>query len=195
MIRGAAFALLLLLWLSPFAHAHRVYVFAWTEGDTVHTESYLSGKKKVVNGRIQVFDAGGAPVVEGTTDDKGAFSFPLPKTGDLRIVLESGMGHRAEYLLKVSEQGTPGRARVEDPGPPVSQAAPAQVDREEIRKVVEEVLDAKLAPLMRELRRMREPTGPGFREIAAGVGYILGIMGLVLYFRSRKRQGPPQDRR
>jgi hypothetical protein len=40
---------------------------------------------------------------------------------------------------------------------------------------------------------MRKEEAPGFREITAGIGYILGIMGLVLYFRSRKK--PPQDGR
>ena len=32
--------------LAPFASAHRINVFAWMEGDTVHVEGYFAGKKK-----------------------------------------------------------------------------------------------------------------------------------------------------
>jgi len=192
-IRIPAFSLILLFLISPSAYAHRVYVFAWIEGEMVHTESYLGGKKRAADGNIQVFDLSGTRLTEGKTNEKGEFSFQVPKREDLRIVLEAGMGHRAEYLLRVSEHETHGGS----PEKAVHQATPqspsVQIDRAEIRGVVEEVLDAKMGPVLQELAHMRKERGPGFREIMAGIGYIVGIMGLVLYFRSKKGQKPPQD--
>ncbi len=190
-------ALVIFLLLSPSAHAHRVYVFAWIEGDMVHTESYLGGKKRAAGGKIEVFDLSGNRLVQGETDTRGMFSFPFPKKGDLRIVLEAGMGHRAEYLLKPldaeSTGGAPSTARKkQDPAP---QSPSVQVDRAEIREVVEAVLDAKLAPIKKQLAHMQKERAPGFREIVAGIGYIFGIMGLVLYIRGRKGQKPQQDQR
>lgn len=194
-IRIPAFALILLLLISPSAYAHRVYVFAWIEGEMVHTESYLGGKKRAADGKIQVFDLSGARLVEGRTNEKGEFSFQIPKREDLRIVLEAGMGHRAEYLLRVSEVETPGDSspKVRTGHQAMPQPPSVQIDRAEIREVVEEVLDAKMEPVLKELVHMRKERGPGFREIMAGIGYIFGIMGLVLYFRARKGQKPPKD--
>ncbi len=194
-IRIAAFALIFLLLISPSAYAHRVYVFAWIEGEMVHTESYLGGKKRAADGKIQVFDLSGARLVEGKTNEKGEFSFQVPKREDLRIVLEAGMGHRAEYLLRVSEGETPvgSPAKAQRVHQATPQSPSVQIDRAEIRGVVEEVLDAKMDPVLKELAHMRKERGPGIREIMAGIGYIVGIMGLVLYFRSRKGQKPPKD--
>ena len=161
----------------------------------VHTESYLGGKKRAADGKIQIFDLSGVRLVEGKTNEKGEFSFQVPKREDLRIVLEAGMGHRAEYLLRVSKGetpvGSPAKARTGHQAIP--QPPSVQLDRAEIRGVVEEVLDAKMEPVLKELAHMRKERGPGFREIMAGIGYIVGLMGLVLYFRSRKGQKPPED--
>ena len=147
-IRIAAFALIFLFLISPSAHAHRVYVFAWLDGETVHTESYLGGKKRAADGKIQVFDLSGARLVEGKTNEKGEFSFQISKREDLRIVLEAGMGHRAEYLLRVSEAETTGdsHSKARTGHKTMPQSPSVQIDRAEIREVVKEVLDAKMDP-------------------------------------------------
>lgn len=181
--------------VSPFAYAHRVDVSAWIQGGRVYTESYLGHNKRVAGGTIQVYDLSGTRLVEGKTDDKGQFSFPRPKMGDLRIVLEAGMGHRAEYLLKASEAETPDESPADAPTEHVttSQTPTLAMDRGEIQKVVEDVLDTKLAPIKQDLAHLGKEKPPGFREIMAGIGYIVGIMGLALYFRSRKKT--PKDQR
>ena len=150
-IRIAAFTLVFLFLISPSAYAHRVYVFAWLDGETVHTESYLGAKKRAADGKIQVFDLSGARLVEGKTDEKGEFSFQIPKREDLRIVLEAGMGHRAEYLLRVSKGETPGDspAKARTGHQATTQAPSVQIDRAEFRGVVEEVLDAKMDPVLK----------------------------------------------
>jgi len=57
---------------------------------------------------------------------------------------------------------------------------------DQLRKVVEQTLDSRLRPIARSIAKMQEERGPGFTEIVGGIGYIFGIMGLLLYFRSRK---------
>jgi nickel transport protein len=176
--------------LVPAAHAHKVYVFAWAEGDIIHTESYFGGKKSAVGGLIKVFDPEGKELLEGKTDEKGEFSFRLPKRTDLKIVLEASMGHRAEYLLKAEE--IPGPLKRNGPAaenkktavPTPRAAAP---DIEQIRGVVEEALDARLKPVLRTLARVQEERGPGVTEVMGGIGYVLGLMGLIAYFKARKK--------
>ena len=97
------FTLVVFLTLVPKVHAHGVYVFARVEGDRIITESYFGDERKVKNGVIKVYDPSGELLLEGKTDEKGLFSFRIPKETDLKIVLEASMGHRAEYELKAEE--------------------------------------------------------------------------------------------
>jgi nickel transport protein len=83
--------------------AHRVNLFAWVEGDTVYVESKFSGGKKVKAGRIIVTDSEGVELITGTTNEKGEFSFKVPKKTDLKIVLLAGAAHRAEWTIPFAE--------------------------------------------------------------------------------------------
>jgi len=102
---GAGVMLLVLsfLFTSP-ALAHRVVIFAYTEGDIVHTESKFMPHTPVKQGKILVLDAQtGKELLTGQTDDQGKFSFKIPPEAqkqDLKIVVEAAMGHRGEWLLK-----------------------------------------------------------------------------------------------
>ncbi len=170
----------LFLFMGTIAHAHGIYIFAWVEGDTVYTDSYFSSSKKVKGGVVKVFDTSGAVLLEGKTDDKGEFSFKLPGKSALRLVLEAGTGHRAEFLLGADET-----ADLE--GAPVLPPSPSQEDRDHIRQVVEEALDARLKPITRTLAKIQEDQGPGLTEVIGGIGYIVGIMGIIIYFKKEKR--------
>lgn len=93
--------------MSMQAQAHKVNVFAYVEGDTVVVEGYFSGNAKAMDCPVEVFDAGGKKVHEGKTDRKGGYSFRLADlpafSGGLRIVLEAGMGHKAECTLSAAD--------------------------------------------------------------------------------------------
>ena len=85
------------------AFAHKVNIFAYVDDGKVFTESYFANGGACVNSEITVFDGEGRELLTGTTDDKGLFSFDAPEQTDLKIVLNAGMGHRAEYSLSKSE--------------------------------------------------------------------------------------------
>lgn len=188
------------------ARAHQVYVFAWVEGNTVYTESYFGGKRKVAGGTVRVYDPSGEEIVSGETDREGMFSFPLPGRMDLRVVLEASTGHRAEYRLgsdeipagRVSQKPGPQEDQEEGKGRVVRRGDEPRgtagnretaVDAEAVRIVVERALDERLNPLVRSVARLREERGPGVTEILGGIGYIVGLMGVYLYARSRKGKG------
>jgi len=185
-------ATLLLLFFAkvPSAHAHKVYLFAWVEGDTVYTESYFSGKKKVIGGLIKVLYSSDKEILKGKTNEKGEFAFKTPQKADLRIVLESSMGHRAEYLLKADEitgidtipETKTGNSETE-----LISSIDNAVNMEQIRPLIEQVLDSRLKPISKRLSRIEEEKGPGLIEIIGGIGFIFGIMGVVLYFRAKKK--------
>lgn len=182
---------LCLLFYASTSYGHKVYLFAWAEDGKIYTESYLSGNKKVKDGKIRVFDSKGNELLNGKTDENGEFSFKIPEIADLRIVLEAPMGHGAEYLFKKSEfspDHTHAAEAVSDPYVEKTHKAPLEMitGEDQLRKEFEEILDARLKPVMRELAKLREDKGPGITEVIGGIGYILGIMGIIAYMRSRK---------
>jgi nickel transport protein len=180
-----------LLWRSA-ALAHKVYIYAWYDGDMVNTESYFGSKKKVKDGLILVYDPSGNKLLEGRTNDQGEFSFKPPQKTDLQIVAEAGMGHKGEFLLKAEEIGDVPASETSQlksegasaPGLVPSPQVPADM---EIKAIVEQALDSRLKPVLRELAKIREDKGPGLTEIIGGIGYIFGLMGLVMYIKARNR--------
>ena len=127
----------------------------------------------------------------GKTNDAGEFSFRIPEITDLKIVLESSMGHGAEYIFKRSEiSGAQANNPDVTPDTPVALetgALPSGGDQ--LKKEIGEVIDERLKPIIRELAMLREDKGPGVTEIIGGIGYIFGIMGIIAYMKSRKREG------
>ncbi len=170
--------------------AHNVFIYAWVDGDTVYTESYFGAKRKVQGGLIRVFDLPGKELLKGRTNKKGEFSFKIPQKTDLRIVVEAGMGHRNEFILKAEEISEVGAVEAEPlkaGGAKAESVYSISVDAEQIKAVVEQVLDSRLRPLRQELAAIRNEKSTGVTEIVGGIGYIFGIMGLIMYFKSRKK--------
>ena len=169
------------------ALAHKVMIFAWVEGDTVFTESKFSGGKKAINASVELFDKDGKKLLEGKTDNKGEFSFKIPKVSDLRIVLNAAMGHKAEWTVPESEIREAGaiaekKSAVEPSGPTT-----VGLSKEEVRKIVEDSLDKKLRPIVRMITESKN-TKPSLTEIIGGIGYIFGLMGVALYFKNRGKK-------
>ena len=195
--------LVLLCWLmlTASALAHKVNVFAWAEGDTVFTESKFSGGKVVKGGKIMVLDADGNLLLEGTTDDSGAFSFKAPKIADLTVVLEAGTGHKNTWTVRASELEGGAAGPTEEVAAESEQRAPAPSGTEamstaaglsskEVEEIVARQLEEKLRPLNRMMAESRD-RGPTLSDIIGGLGYILGLVGLGTYIRFRRERGKP----
>ena len=183
--------------LAPSALAHKVNVFAWVEGDTVHVEGYFAGNKKAQDSLVEVFDSTGAKLLDGRTDQQGEFSFKIPKITDLKIVLTASMGHRNDFVIPMSEleEASPniatesGGHTVPKPSEQkiVSGQTASAVDLAQMEAVLDKVLDRKLTTLSRLIRETR-PEGPTVSEVIGGIGYIFGLMGVALYFISKKKR-------
>ena len=207
------------------AQAHRVNIFAWTEGDQVVAECGFNGGNKVKQGQVVVFDAAtGAKIVEGLTDDQGVYRFSVPAAGKahgVRIVIKAGEGHQNDWTMDAAELAavqpadpasaasstaspaktstavsgaTPAATPAATAGtqPPATQKAdkaPAQqtanISAAELQGIVNTALDVKLGPIRKELAEMRVAR-PGFSEIFGGIGWLVGLAGIALYFKGRR---------
>lgn len=194
--------LLAIVHLSPRpAQAHRVTVFAWAEGDTVHTESKFSGGKPVHGGKITVYDEQDHVVLTGVTDEKGAFSFPTPPASALKIEMEAGLGHKNHWVMASGEFSPDGAAAEEHrekkqpadaktiaPAREIRQTAPLTPGDIEtaVEKALDKKLDKKLAPLIKMMAQSRDK-GPTARDVFGGIGYIIGLVGIAAYVNYRKK--------
>jgi nickel transport protein len=169
------------------ALAHKVMIFAWVEGNTVFTESKFSGGKKVLNAPVVIFDKDGKKLLEGKTDNKGEFSFKIPKVTDLKIVLNAAMGHKAEWTVPESEIREAGIIVEKKSAPMPSGPIAVGLSKEEVQKIIEDSLDKKLRPIVRMMTESKD-TKPSLTEIIGGIGYIFGLMGIALYFQNRGKK-------
>jgi nickel transport protein len=135
---------------------------------------------------------------------------------DLTILLRSGEGHQNDWIVKADEYLSAAPAAVTTPpAPSVSAVSPsasdkpaavtqspaqaaapkptatptaasaAPMDPAALQAVVEAAVEKKIAPLRKILLDEKEK-GPGLTEIFGGIGYLVGIAGLLAYARSRK---------
>lgn len=189
-----AFLALLLLIPASVVFAHKVNIFAYQEADTVYTESYFSDGTKVKDGIVEVYDRQGTKLLEGKTDENGEFDFKLLKKDDLKIVLLTSLGHKNSYTLSVDE--LPDIIASEKPQGPELKKFKAKevtpVDLEQIKRIIDTSLDEKLKPIMRELAKAQQK-GVSFTQVIGGIGYIFGLMGIILYFLSKKKKGEKKN--
>jgi len=182
--------------LTPYvALAHRLNVFAYVEGTAVKVEAYFSDGAKARKAEVKVYGADEELLAEGKTGAKGEYTFELPaNAGDLKIVVTSGAEHRGEYTLKAKDyeglaaSGVPvivQRDAAEDGGeePPAQEVSTSELD--EIRASLARI-DAALRVMQRQVAELRRPrAGVSLESIMAGVGCIVGLTGIAMYFMAR----------
>jgi nickel transport protein len=194
------------------ALAHKVNVFAMVRGDQVVVQGYFGGKAKAVDVPVEILGQDGVRILEGKTNAEGVWAFDaslIARKGDVKVVLHGGGGHRGEYVLKApgfakADEAPPQTRRREDP----TQRTDARVsaagvsgpatppDQALTLQVVEDALEAKIAPLRTMLRQIQESLdargakGPGAVEILGGLGWIMGLTALGSYLLGRTRTEP-----
>ena len=189
-----------LLGLPANALAHRIHVFAWEEGDTVHTQSSANRGKPVTNGEIRVYNATGDMLITGNTDGKGKFSFPRPASGMLRIELLAGPGHKGTWILEAPGDG---KEEAGHSHPAVEKIPPVETSHKttgaaglsaaEVREIVDEAVGRLVSPLTEQVAALNAPQA-GFRDVFGGLGYILGLMGVGAYVHYRRKAAELEGR-
>jgi len=180
------FTMILSLLIPLNVCAHRVNIFAWVDGNQIHTESTFSGGKKAKHAQVYVYDPQGKELLKGTTDGNGQFSFPIPQKTELTIVLQAGMGHRAQWVLPLEElENIPLPKNILEK---TTKPSSKPKKMESIDTQLETAIDKKMAPIVQKLNALlAEKSKPSFSDIMGGIGYILGLMGLSAYIHYRQK--------
>jgi nickel transport protein len=175
------------------AQAHKVSIFATAQGGVIDGECYFSGGGAPSGAMLQVLGPEGKKIGDAKTDEAGRFKYE-PKTAvDHTFVLNTGDGHRAEFTVTAAEIGgvSAEAPRTATPrvtsgeAPSTETALPDDLDRR-----VADAVAREIQPLRRQLDAYQSRAT--LHDILGGIGYIVGVMGLLFFLLNRKR---PKDGR
>ena len=197
-------ALLLALLFPQEGQAHRVNIFAYADGDAVQIECSFSKSQRVRNGRLTMCDAQTDEVLaHAVTDEQGFFRYVpeaafLKRGHGLKIHLNAGEGHQSSWTLgsedlRMTSGGDgpvpPAPSSAAHDAPPPASRAPSAMPASDIEKHLESMLEAKLAPMRQMLGKVlaaQQDDSPRLRDIIGGIGWIIGLLGMAAYARSKK---------
>lgn len=204
--------LLLLVFVAP-ANAHRLGIFAWLENDQIIVECDWGQNQPASGAAVTVMDSvTKKTLASGYTGSKGRYEFKVPDVvregHGLLIDVNAGQGHRGEWLMDASElysaaslttgfdQARITEGQMQNPdshvhlnpalSASISMPQAASIKPEDLKGAVSEVLEIQLAPIRKELAAQNNK-GPGIVEIIGGLGWIMGFVGIALYFMARKK--------
>ncbi len=191
----------------PFkAMAHRIFVFAWAEGNKIHGEVSFSGNGKNKNGihvPVSIRDSkNNRELFTKQTDNLGKFSFPITDNlrknrTDLLLIANTGEGHRGEWRLPASDYltgtalpATDSASAEKESSPVVSVNEQQNEDEARLRRIIDQELERRLGPIRKQLAEQKDPP-PGLRDVLGGLGFLFGLAGLLIW--SRKTNGNKQE--
>lgn len=152
---------------------------------------------------VTILDPDGEEVGKTSTDPQGKFKFEPRFRCDHRLIADAGMGHQAVYTVEADElpQDLPARGLGDSVGQaeraPATHSHPHQDQKGHQRVPVsppdEEDLAEEIRALSRQVNALRKDLDTSksrlrLQDIVGGIGYILGIMGLISYFLGARRK-------
>lgn len=172
--------------------AHKIKIFATGEGDSISGYVYFPGGKRAKGVTVKLFRADGKKVAETEANNRGEFRFSVSLLCDYRVEVETVDGHRASFGVEACElsQNLP-RLQVSGPGESAMQKETesppknGSISMEDLRRMLEGSVSRQIRPLREQLDRYEERIR--LRDIVGGIGYIIGVFGVVFFILARRR--------
>lgn len=152
---------------TQWAHGHGMHIFAAMESGVVRGTVTYSDDKPAIHIPVTISDPSSVVVHELETDDAGSFVFTPRALGTHTIVAQGSDGHREETTIEVDA---------------IFRTSPSS--NANTQQLVEDAVGRQIVPLLEKIDSLERQTR--MRDIIGGIGYILGVMGLIVFFRSAK---------
>jgi nickel transport protein len=176
-------ALLALGLVAGPAAAHKLKVFARVEAGEIVGSAYFVGGARAAGALVRILDPAGTELARLTPDEQGRFRYRPTHPGDYQVEADSGDGHVARWTLNAGEFGSgPAPPAAAAPTPQSTSRPAASVDPA-LAALVEEAVARQIAPLREQLLAYEDKVR--LHDVLGGLGYILGLAGLALWWRSR----------
>ena len=180
------------------ADAHKLVVFAAAEGRAVRGEAYFAGGGRLAGVSVMVLGPAGQTLGQVRTDEKGEFRFVPALRCDHLFVVDDGTGHRGECPVPAADlpadlpapsgRGSAPAATRPAPSGTRPTTAPATMPTDEaIDALVERLSEVAARAVRRELHARDERMR--VRDVAAGIGFILGLAGVWMMWKYKRRPG------
>lgn len=189
------YTVMAMLALAGQTSAHRLKVFAASAGDRVEGFAYFPGGDRAQDCTVSVLDADGEPLATLTTDGQGAFVYTPTQACDHVFRASTVEGHAAVFTI--FEHQLPGATVAVNEGLHRAATAPSTVKNEpfkpqgegqwgtgDLQRAVDVAVAERIRPLREEVELLRNETR--MRDVIGGIGYIVGLFGLVALFMRRK---------
>lgn len=179
---------LVLLLVSFNTLAHNVVGGVYVSGADIEGEAgFSNGAMAKAGTLVKVFDQSGIPLGEVVTDDEGFFIFRAKKRITHVFEINMGAGHTLKMQLPAEELpdslsgGTAAMTAksAQSTGASTSLALGNQITA----LMLEKAIAKQIKPLRKEIQALKEKSG--FRDMIGGIGYIFGLLGLVVFMRER----------
>ncbi|MDR1396183.1 MAG: carboxypeptidase-like regulatory domain-containing protein [Desulfarculales bacterium] len=196
-MRAILFAALLLLTPAP-AWAHGVKLLATLNEGKISGQSYFVGGGPVMNSPLSLRDQEGKEIRSGRSDERGRFQIILPPDlpeGDYTLLILAGQGHQAESLIRITS-AAPARPEA---GLTAGPAPAGRAPLPENMRAGLAAIENRLAGLDEKIDQVQlaqaQTAGITWEKIIAGLGYILGLLGLATYCRYRAGAARIRDKK
>ena len=179
------------------ASAHRLKVFASAIGSSIEGEAYFVGSGPAAGVDVTLRDKADQVLQSGKTGPDGKFALKATGTGDITVTVDAEDGHVARFTVAASELDSNSPAAVpsasaalagDAPSGAASIPAPAAAPAVSMADL-EIAVARKVAPLAAQIDALQSALR--IQDIIGGIGYIVGIFGLVAFLKSRR---PAKDR-
>jgi len=181
------------------AYAHKLKLFATAEGKTISGYAYLSGGARLRDQTVQILSPGGDRLGETKTNDNGEFVFVAACKCDHLLRIDAGDGHGASFVVKAHELpddlpvlGIPVKgATATSAEATATDKAGQLVLPTETDKMIVRAVSKQIRPLREQLDHLEETIR--LRDVLGGIGYILGITGVVFYILGVRKSEKPRS--
>lgn len=175
------------------AFAHKIKIFAMVEGAHVSGNVYFPGGGRAHNVAVSVRGPQEQMLDQVRTNEEGEFSYTVKYKCDQVLLVDTGDGHKAVFRIEENElpDNLPvldfaGSDQKPDNQEPSVVAAVVTSKDTDIEAVVSRVVSRYIRPLREQLEQYENAVR--MRDILGGIGYILGIMGILALFLKKKEK-------
>lgn len=186
------------------AAAHRLKLFATVEAGDIDGYAFFVGGGRPEGVDFIVKDGTGREVHRGKTDGEGRFHWRPERAGDYDITVDAGDGHWTEGKIAMDRFGP----SAESAAPVAASTAPATsigvaiepgvatADPVALQRMIEASVDRAVERQIRPLIEAQVAAEGRVRlnDVMGGIGMIVGLAGMALWVRARRR-GPDGEGR
>ncbi|MBT3360283.1 MAG: carboxypeptidase regulatory-like domain-containing protein [Rhodospirillales bacterium] len=194
MLRFLAIVLAITLGWAPSASAHKLSLFAMAEGTEIVGKVAFAGGAPATGAKVRIEGPDGTVLHTVAVDAEGTFRFQVTQRMDHVVVADTGDGHaeRAEVHWENFPDSLPmakGRIAIEGDGDHAHEHAHTDdqtAQHQGTTDQIEKAIARQIGPLRMELAAYQDEIR--FRDVIGGVGYIVGIAGLLAWFHTRRKR-------